>query len=50
MVGFARGNKAMPGPGKKTVVFVTARSAATKQSRKGQPEMRQAEKLGLLRI
>jgi hypothetical protein len=32
----------MPGPGKKPLLSVIARSAATKQSGNGQPEMRQA--------
>ena len=42
--GFAKGKTTMPGPGRNSMFFVIARSAATKQSQNGQPEMRQALK------
>jgi hypothetical protein len=39
----AKGNKTMPGPGKRPLSFVIARNAMTRQTiNLGQPEMRQA--------
>ena len=44
------GAEECPARAKERPVFVIARSTATKQSQKGQPEMRQARKTGLLNI